>query len=50
MITRVYFYDDDHLERQNTIVTETKGPMTGERLIRGRGAECRHSRIAKTAN
>lgn len=38
----VYFYDDDHQEGQNTIVTETKGPMTSERVIRGREAECRH--------
>ena len=36
----VYFYNDDHEEGQNTIVTETKGPMTGERVIRGREAEC----------
>jgi putative hydrolase len=46
----VYFYDDDHQEGQNTIVTETKGPMTGERVIRGREAECRRSRIANPAN
>ena len=39
-----YFYNDDHQEGQNTIVTETKGPMTGERVIRGREAECRRSR------
>jgi len=32
----VYFYDDDHREGQNTIVTETKGPKTGERVVRGR--------------
>ena len=37
----VYFYDDHHQEGQNTIVTETRGPMTGERVIRGREAECR---------
>ena len=37
----VYYYDDDHEEGQSTIVTETKGPMTGERVIRGREAECR---------
>ena len=37
----VYFYTDDHQEGQSTIVTETKGPMTGERVIRGREAECR---------
>ncbi len=41
----VYFYDDDHREGQNTIVTETKGPMTGERVIRGREAECRTLKI-----
>ena len=34
----VYFYDDDHQEGQNTIVTETKGPMKGERVVRGREA------------
>lgn len=37
----VYFYNDDHQEGQNTIVTETKGPMAGERVVRGREAECR---------
>lgn len=37
----VYYYDDDHEEGQNTIVTETKGPMKGERVVRGREAECR---------
>lgn len=37
----VYFYDDDHQEGQHTIVTETKGPMKGERVVRGREAECR---------
>lgn len=36
----VYYYDDDHQEGQNTIVTETKGPMQGQRVIRGREAEC----------
>jgi putative hydrolase len=37
----VWFYNDDHQEGQNTIVTETNGPMTGERVVRGREAECR---------
>ncbi len=36
----VYFYDDDHREGQSTIVTETKGPLTGHRVVRGREAEC----------
>ena len=37
----VYYYDDDHQEGQNTVVTETKGPLKGERVIRGRESECR---------
>ena len=37
----VYYYDDHHQEGQNTIVTETKGPMKGKRVIRGRESECR---------
>lgn len=37
----IYYYDDDHREGQNTIVTETKGPMKGERVVRGREDECR---------
>ena len=43
----VFFYDGDHVERQCTIVTETRGELTGRRVVRGREAECRehHSRI-----
>lgn len=37
----LYFYDDDHREGQCTIVTETRGPLAGERVVRGREAECR---------
>ncbi len=37
----VYYYDSDHREGQNTIVTETSGAMKGERVVRGREAECR---------
>jgi putative hydrolase len=37
----VYFYDDHHREGQNTVVTETRGPMVGRRVVRGREAECR---------
>jgi len=36
----IYYYDDDHREAQNTIVTETKGPLKGERIVRGRESEC----------
>ncbi len=40
----IYFYDDDHQEGQCTVVTETHGPMEGERVVRGREAECRQFR------
>jgi putative hydrolase len=43
----VYFYDDDHQEGQHTIVTETQGPLTGQRVVRGREAEC-HARYSGT--
>ena len=37
----VYYYDDDHVEGQCTIVTETHGSLSGRRVVRGREAECR---------
>lgn len=37
----IYFYDGDHHEGQCTIVTETHGPLAGQRVIRGREAEQR---------
>ncbi|MEN8107521.1 MAG: helix-hairpin-helix domain-containing protein [Pseudomonadota bacterium] len=37
----VYFYDDHHQEGQYTLVTETRGPLTGQRVVRGRELECR---------
>ncbi len=37
----VYFYDGDHREGQNTVVTEARGPLTGRRVVRGREDECR---------
>ena len=37
----LYFYDDDHVERQHTVVTETRGALAGRRVVRGREAECR---------
>jgi hypothetical protein len=42
----IYFYDDDHEEGQCTVVTETHGPMQGERVVRGREAECRRLALA----
>lgn len=37
----IYFYDDHHREEQHTVVTETRGPLAGRRVVRGREAECR---------
>jgi hypothetical protein len=38
----VYFYDHHHQEEgQHTIVTETRGPLLGQRVVRGREHECR---------
>jgi len=37
----IYFYDDEHDEGQHTVVTESHGPLTGRRVVRGREADCR---------
>lgn len=37
----LYFYDDEHVEGQHTVVTETHGPLAGRRVVRGRETECR---------
>jgi putative hydrolase len=37
----IYFYDGDHHEGQCTVVTETHGPLAGNRVVRGREAEQR---------
>jgi Helix-hairpin-helix domain len=36
----VYFRRDGHAEGRCTIVTETRGPLAGQRVVRGREAEC----------
>ncbi len=36
----IYYYDTDHREGQCTVVTETHGPQTGRRVVRGREQEC----------
>jgi DNA polymerase (family X) len=36
----IYFQHDHGTEDQRTVVTETRGPLTGRRVIRGREAEC----------
>lgn len=43
----VYFYDQDHQEGQQTIVTETRGSMVGKRVVRGREQECRRYYAAR---
>jgi len=45
----IYFYDRDHREGRHTVVTETRGPLAGERVVRGREAECRRYYEASTA-
>jgi len=37
----IFHYDDEHhQESQNTVVSETRGTLTGRRVVRGREAEC----------
>jgi hypothetical protein len=36
----IYFHQDSGPEGQRTVVTETRGPFAGRRVIRGREAEC----------
>jgi DNA polymerase (family 10) len=36
----VIYYDDGDGERQCTVITATSGPLTGNRIVRGREAEC----------
>jgi DNA polymerase (family X) len=36
----IYYYDDDHVEAQCTVVTETSGQLRGKRVVRGREPEC----------
>jgi putative hydrolase len=47
----VYFYDDHHQEGQCTLVTETRGPLMGQRIVRGRELECRdYYRVAEQSH
>jgi putative hydrolase len=36
----IYFHEDSGPEGQRTVVTETRGPAAGQRVVRGREAEC----------
>jgi hypothetical protein len=45
----IYFYDGDNVERQRTVVTETRGALLGKRVVRGREEECRSYYAEKRA-
>ncbi|HMJ50216.1 MAG TPA: helix-hairpin-helix domain-containing protein [Burkholderiales bacterium] len=45
----LYFYDNDHVERQRTVVTETRGSLVGKRVIRGREQECQDFYARRTS-
>jgi putative hydrolase len=36
----ILYYDDDHGERQSTVVTGHRSPFTDKRVVRGRETEC----------
>jgi hypothetical protein len=36
----IYFHEDNGPEGQRTVVTESRGPLAGRRVVRGREAEC----------
>ena len=38
----IYFYDDHQQEGQHTVVTETRGPLVGQRVVRGMEKDCRN--------
>ena len=38
----IYAHEADEPETQCTVVTETRGPLTGRRVIRGREGDCLH--------
>jgi putative hydrolase len=45
----VYFYSDDHREAQRTVVTETRGPLAGRRVVRGSERSCEQHYAAHEA-
>lgn len=45
----IYFYDDgQHVEGQRTVVSETRGPLVGRRVVRGRERECAAQAVHET--
>ncbi len=45
----IFFHADREPEGQRTVVTETHGPLIGQRVVRGREAECRAGHDATPA-
>jgi hypothetical protein len=45
----VIYYKRDGKERQNTVVTETQGPLKGKRVVRGRALENQQHYEAKAS-
>ena len=45
----INFYDGEHDEGQQTVVTVTQGRHKGQRVVRGREAECLRSRNGDVA-
>ncbi|MGR9091427.1 MAG: helix-hairpin-helix domain-containing protein [Gammaproteobacteria bacterium] len=45
----VIFYERDHHENQCTVVTETRGELTGQRVVRGRETDCREYYASQNA-
>jgi DNA uptake protein ComE-like DNA-binding protein len=43
----LYFYDDQHVEGQHTVVTETHGANSGKRVVRGLSTGARMSPVQK---
>jgi hypothetical protein len=35
----VLYYDSERGERQSTVITSQRGPLTGKRIVRGREGE-----------
>ncbi len=46
----LYYRGDGDTEGQCTVVTDTRGPMRGRRVVRGREAECRRLHASKPAS
>ncbi len=44
----IYFRADHEIEGQRTIVTETQGPLAGQRVARGRESECHGEEAARS--